>query len=56
MRIRKPTSITVPQLMIVTAVGVISGLYIYQPLFLRHKKDLAEKKELKLVSQVQDKE
>lgn len=35
MRIRKPKHVTIPQLAVVTAVGVIGGIYIYKPLFER---------------------
>lgn len=33
MRIRKPKHITIPQLAVVTAVGIVGGIYIYKPLF-----------------------
>lgn len=33
MRIRKPRHITTFQLIVVAAVGIIGGVYIYQPLF-----------------------
>lgn len=33
MRIRKPKNITITQLAVVTATGIIGGVYIYKPLF-----------------------
>lgn len=39
MRIRKPAGISTTQLLIVTAVGFIGGVYIWQPLLLKLKKE-----------------
>lgn len=36
MKIRKPKHITPLQFLVVTAVGVIGGVYIYKPLFERY--------------------
>lgn len=33
MRIRKPKTVTLTQLAVVTAVGIVGGVYIYKPLF-----------------------
>lgn len=44
MRIRKPRGITTTQLMITTLVGVIGGVYIYQPLILERQKSLRKTK------------
>lgn len=32
MRIRKPKTVTLTQLAVVTAVGIVGGIYIYKPL------------------------
>lgn len=37
MQIRRPRGVTVPQLMVVTAVGFLGGVYIWKPLILRFK-------------------
>ncbi|XP_017464712.1 PREDICTED: uncharacterized protein LOC108358080 [Rhagoletis zephyria] len=37
MRIRRPRGITVQQLMIVTAVGFLGGVYIWKPLILKYR-------------------
>jgi len=39
MQIRRPRGVTVPQLMVVTAIGVLGGIYIWQPLILKYKND-----------------
>lgn len=39
MRIRKPGGISTTQLLIVTAVGFIGGVYIWQPLLLKLRKE-----------------
>jgi len=39
MRIRKPRGLTTTQLMVATVIGVIGGLYIYQPLVLENRKN-----------------
>lgn len=39
MQIRRPRGVTVPQLMVVTALGVLGGVYIWQPLILKYKND-----------------
>lgn len=33
MRIPRAKGLTVPQIAVVTALGIISGIYIYRPLF-----------------------
>lgn len=39
MRIRKPSGISTTQLLIITAVGFVGGVYIWQPLLLKLKKE-----------------
>lgn len=39
MQIRRPKGVTVPQLMVVTAIGVLGGIYIWQPLILKYKNE-----------------
>lgn len=39
MQIRRPRGVTVPQLMVVTAIGFLGGVYIWQPLILKYKND-----------------
>lgn len=39
MRIRKPKDISTAQLLIVTAIGFCGGVYIWQPLLLKLKKE-----------------
>jgi hypothetical protein len=38
MRIRRPRNISTKQLFLVTILGVFSGIYIYQPYFLKNLK------------------
>lgn len=45
MQIRRPRGITVQQLMVVTALGVLGGVYIWQPLIVTWKKEKSSKKE-----------
>jgi len=45
-RIRKPRNISVPQLMLVTVLGVAGGFYIYRPLILNYRKELTEQNKL----------
>lgn len=45
MQIRRPRGITVPQLMVITALGVLGGVYIWQPLIVKWKKENSDKKE-----------
>lgn len=39
MQIRRPRGVTVPQLMIVTAIGFLGGVYIWQPLIIKYKNE-----------------
>lgn len=39
MQIRRPRGVTVPQLMVVTAIGFLGGVYIWQPLILKYKNE-----------------
>lgn len=39
MQIRRPRGITVPQLMVVTAIGFLGGVYIWQPLILKYRNE-----------------
>jgi len=39
MQIRRPRGVTVPQLMVVTAIGLLGGIYIWQPLILKYKNE-----------------
>lgn len=43
MRIRKPRNISTIQLMVVSAVGILGGVYIYKPLVLQYKSDQSVK-------------
>lgn len=45
MHIRRPRGITVQQLMVVTALGFLGGVYIWQPLIVKWKKDNSDKKD-----------
>ncbi|TMW41438.1 hypothetical protein DOY81_012635 [Sarcophaga bullata] len=45
MHIRRPRGITVQQLMVVTALGFLGGVYIWQPLIVKWKKDNTDKKD-----------
>lgn len=45
MQIRRPRGITVQQLMVVTALGFLGGVYIWQPLIVKWKKDNSDKKD-----------
>lgn len=42
MRIRRPRNISTSQLMVITAVGIISGVYIWKPLFEKLKSEEAQ--------------
>lgn len=37
MYIRRPRGVTVPQLMVVTVIGFLGGIYIWKPLLLSYK-------------------
>lgn len=39
MRIRRPRGVTVTQLMIVTALGFLGGVYIWKPLIVKWRKE-----------------
>lgn len=39
MQIRRPRGVTVTQLMVVTVVGFLGGVYIWKPLFSKWKSD-----------------
>lgn len=39
MQIRRPRGVTVPQLMLVTAIGFLGGVYIWKPLILKYKNE-----------------
>lgn len=43
MRIRKPKNFTTIQLFVVSAVGILGGLYIYKPLVLQYKSEQSAK-------------
>lgn len=45
MRIRRPRGITVQQLMVVTAIGFLGGVYIWKPLILKYRAEGTELKE-----------
>lgn len=45
MRIRRPRGITVQQLMVVTAIGFLGGVYIWKPLILKYRAESTEVKE-----------
>lgn len=45
MQIRRPRGVTVPQLMVVTAIGIIGGVYIWRPLIVKWKGESNSKKE-----------
>lgn len=47
MQIRRPRGITVQQLMVVTALGFLGGVYIWQPLIVKWKKENSSKNEQK---------
>lgn len=47
MQIRRPRGITVQQLMVVTALGFLGGVYIWQPLIVKWKKENSAKNEQK---------
>lgn len=43
MQIRRPRGITTQQLMVVTAIGFLGGVYIWKPLILKWKKEEGNK-------------
>ncbi|XP_054745171.1 uncharacterized protein LOC129249396 [Anastrepha obliqua] len=45
MRIRRPRGVTVQQLMVVTAVGFLGGVYIWKPLILKFRSENTQQKE-----------
>lgn len=47
MHIRRPRGITVQQLMVVTALGFLGGVYIWQPLIVKWKKENKENSDKK---------
>lgn len=45
MRIRRPRGVTVQQLMVVTAIGFLGGVYIWKPLILKYRAEGTQPKE-----------
>lgn len=45
MQIRRPRGVTVTQLMVVTAVGFLGGVYIWKPLITKWKNDNSPKEQ-----------
>lgn len=39
MRIRKPSGVSTTQILIITAIGFVGGVYIWQPLLLKLRKE-----------------
>lgn len=39
MQIRRPRGVTIPQLMVVTVIGVLGGVYIWQPLLIKYRNE-----------------
>jgi len=58
MKIRRPRGVTVPQLMIVTAIGFLGGVYIWKPLLTRYniENKIGAKDELKQQQQHEQQE
>lgn len=46
MQIRRPRGITTQQLMVVTAIGFLGGVYIWKPLILKWKNEENSKKDV----------
>lgn len=49
MRIRKPRNITGSQIVVATIIGILGGVYIWQPLLLRYRKQELSQKQTETV-------
>jgi len=52
LKIRKPKNFSIGQVLIVSVIGILTGVYIWQPLIVKHKKEINPENHLSAIKKI----